>query len=763
MRRSLSLVLSVLLVSTTVMAAPVSEVELDDPIMDRLLDEAVQKKNEQTELFQKTGNPAVLQDTSYFNPTSRSRSNKAEELPAKYDLREKGVVTPVKLQNPFGSCWGFAVIAAAESSILSELEKNGRKVDDPASMDLSEKHLVWFSSHALPEGSNLGQDGEGIYPGPGTSEGYNAGGWMYYGTTCFASGVGPRSEADFPYQPKDPENHIEGNGFCYTADADWSLEENERFGADYELEESSLLPTPAEYEENEDGKLVYKYNQAATDAIKSELMAGRAVSIAFCADTHLPGQQETAKYINVETWAHYTWDSEPLNHAVTIVGWDDTYAISNFLKGHQPEKPGAWIVKNSWGAESNTFPHKNNWGKDGYFYLSYYDRSIVRPETFDFFIEDEDAKSDKYYVDQHDYMTSSQMDIHASKEPVIEANVFKVEEDMTLRAIAATTAEADGMINYEVYRLKDGYTSPTDGERVVSVDAEYTYAGYHREDLRMYEENLHFHKGESYSIVVTQKSGDQYLYGAATELSKTWWESLPEEQRNSYNYSVGVINRGESFLGYRDESGEAEWMDWKDFTARYQVETQNLYAVDNFAIKGYGDPYTFPIELEKATVTLSSKSYTYNGKAKQPTVTVKAENETLMKDRDYTVTYKNNKNAGTATVTVKAKGTNYAGQKSLNFTIKKATQPLKLNVSKKSYKRTALKVKKATFRIKPTGNRAAVTYKVTKGSSKYISVSKNGVVTMKRGAVKGTYKVTVAAKALANYLSAKKTVTITVK
>jgi len=48
---------------------------------------------------------------------------------------------------------------------------------------------------------------------------------------------------------------------------------------------------------------------------------------------------------------------EIVNHAVLLVGWNDTIKISN--------KTGAWIVKNSWSTD---------WGRNGYFYLSFKDK-----------------------------------------------------------------------------------------------------------------------------------------------------------------------------------------------------------------------------------------------------------------------------------------------------------------------------------------------------------------------------------------------------
>ena len=56
-----------------------------------------------------------------------------------------------------------------------------------------------------------------------------------------------------------------------------------------------------------------------------------------------------------------------IDHAISIVGWDDNYSKDNFPEDNRPKKDGAYIALNSWG---------ESFGDKGYFYISYEDQNV---------------------------------------------------------------------------------------------------------------------------------------------------------------------------------------------------------------------------------------------------------------------------------------------------------------------------------------------------------------------------------------------------
>jgi len=546
----------------------------------------------------------LINSTEKFTIVPQPDEGTGKVFPEKLDLREKGVVTPVKLQNPFGTCWGFSAIAAAETSILS---KAGKTYEETG-LDLSEHQVAWFAKTPLSIGSV--QDGEGCHVTEGTDP-MNIGGWIYTCTSVFSSGIGPSLEERFPYRGHEGRMDVmQFDSFTampvnYSENDDWSIDEAARFHQDYTLLDSKILDDPAikVYDQNETEYLYIGYSAAATEQIKQELSEGRAVSIAFCADDYMPGVSSEARYLN-DNWCHYTYDNGIPNHAVTIVGWDDTIPASGFLDHsqssedglrHQPEGDGAWIVKNSWGAATNEFPNKSDWGlpdengkSSGYFYLSYYDHSISIPEVMDF---KETINDIGFIIDEYDFMPSEAESPQGwtSEGLVKSSNVYCVDVDQILESVSVDTAQKNESVHIEVYLLNEGYTSPEDGQLKAELDEFFEFKGYHRVNL---QEGVRLKNGQSYSIVVTKKysalNEDLYEVSSASAMNEMGMLfnnlMLPEDQQLNY-YCKGIVNPGESFI-YMEEAGG--WTDWSEVIQEFQNTVEMAFLdFDNFSIKGY--------------------------------------------------------------------------------------------------------------------------------------------------------------------------------
>lgn len=100
-----------------------------------------------------------------------------------------------------------------------------------------------------------------------------------------------------------------------------------------------------------------RLSEIENSEIKNAIVAYGAVSSSYYTDNNYYSFSGQATY-------YYPYKVSG-NHAITIVGWDDNFSRSNFK--NVPNGDGAFIVKNSWGTD---------WGDNGYFYISYYDKTL---------------------------------------------------------------------------------------------------------------------------------------------------------------------------------------------------------------------------------------------------------------------------------------------------------------------------------------------------------------------------------------------------
>lgn len=281
------------------------------------------------------------------------------------------------------------------------------------------------------------------------------------------------------------------------------------------------------------------------------------------------------QYTDYTSYAQYTYEPVMYNHAVAIIGWDDTYPASSFLDGHEPPSDGAWIVKNSWGAD---------WGIDGCYYVSYYDQTIRTPVSFDFYVSEEDVGRS---ILQHDFMPADYLCGVLFDSKVQEANVFTAADDGKLAEVSAITAYRDTEVTVSVYRLKEDAASPVEGDLLGTVTESFAFAGYH---CLAFKDALPLEKGDRIGVVVSQKAAvegkEKYVLTHVFAFGRETVQSLVQQGlRTSQLYANAVVNEKESYVCF----GGDIWTDWKTALGQLvrEYQTMGSLAFDNLPVKAY--------------------------------------------------------------------------------------------------------------------------------------------------------------------------------
>ena len=161
------------------------------------------------------------------------------------------------------------------------------------------------------------------------------------------------------YSPYGSVDNIESGTFLTTLSyfASWLGAANATDDTYDELGKvSALLYSPGDAYRTVNAVLI---NMDDKNAIKQFLTKYGAMNIfIYGANSQDPSYSDVYKSVYNSKYAG--------NHYVTLVGWDDNFSKNKFSKVAPGN--GAWICKNSWGS---------NWGDGGYFYVSYYDKSLT--------------------------------------------------------------------------------------------------------------------------------------------------------------------------------------------------------------------------------------------------------------------------------------------------------------------------------------------------------------------------------------------------
>lgn len=261
------------------------------------------------------------------------------------------------------------------------------------------------------------------------------------------------------------------------------------------------------------------------------------------------------------------------NHAIVIIGWDDSYPASSFPSS--PPGNGAFLIRNSWGS---------SWGSSGYFWISYYDTWIGHENFIFTGVEETGTYDHQYSYDPLGWCSNAGYD---GDHTAWFANVFTSRQDERISGAGFVCAQAgesqllDGITvqalpqsMYEIYIYKDPGSSPRSGTLISQTSGTLTIPGYHTIPVP----EAVIRAGDRFSVVVKLTAPD-YSY------------LIPIEDRIPGATSAASASAGQSYISPDGET-------WSDLTTTPIRDILSggvrTHQHANVCIKAYTRSYTPP-------------------------------------------------------------------------------------------------------------------------------------------------------------------------
>ena len=406
----------------------------------------------------------------------------------------------------------------ALASLESGLIKTGRAA---RTIDLSENHLTWFTYNGANTGTKSTYAGKDSFT---SGDPYNEGGNRWFSTATLARWYGAVNQS--------------------RTGSSAALASSLRTVSDYRLKNAYFLPDP----QTETGRTV----------IKQYLMTKGAVDVSY--------YDNLSNYSKAEGKSCYYGSAKiTADHEVAIVGWDDTVTCQGWPNA------GAWLVRNSWGSEVLDA---------GYFYLSYYDKSICDPTFFE-----AESKAREYAsVYQYDGVGHGDAEFSSSSK-ISGANRFVARKDALIKAVGTYTLAANSTVTVSIY-VSPSAAKPTSGVKAYSKSFSVPYAGYHTLELGT---SVGVPKGYAFSVIMTScygsGSGKRYM--------------LPVE--------VERLSGGVACIDYsKNQSYILSGSKWYDVTQMAPLSAGGWYDMGNALVKAYAANGGSASQAVSVTITVAA-------------------------------------------------------------------------------------------------------------------------------------------------------------
>lgn len=474
----------------------------------------------------------------------------------------------IKDQKSTNFCWAFASISSLETNLaLKNYNNKENKI-----YDYSERHMVYSMTQSFKDGQ------------------VNTNGWKIKakdgGTTIMSiayltNGSGAINEEDMKFVDNQEEIDIKD---IENKQVQTTVKDIRKFDYMYITKNDGAID--ANKNEIEDSKV---------ENLKEQIKEHISTSGSVKASIYMPNFDNNI-HINLKSGAIYTSidsyediikemtkkDGVYVNHAVSIIGWDDNYSKDNFST--KPKNNGAWIIRNSYG-KTIEMPmeqlRKNNpgledeeivsafsasmncnctlsedgqilnvsVGDNGIFYVSYEDAYIYSDLLG---IENAEDKKDYDNLYQYDNLGGGEVGYINENDvkDIFLANVFtRTKTDTEYLTSIGFQSFTEG--TYEVYINPDGadksLSNLQKAELTTGEEISLT-AGYHTIALK----KAYKLKGNNFVVAIKMKHKDG-------EISCFTYEAKYE------NPNIVLSNPKESFIAKEEQAQkDSQWLDIGD-------------------------------------------------------------------------------------------------------------------------------------------------------------------------------------------------------